>query len=84
MKKIYKKVSVLCALVMLITAVSVNPVSVSAASKILPADVSKASSDCSLVGLRGNYVTQAKAAIDKINTIRKEACSKKKIGRAHV
>ena len=77
MTKIIKTISILCVMVMLFTSLCAGAPEIHAASKILPADVSKASSDCSLVGLRGNYITQAKAAIDKINTIRKEACSKK-------
>lgn len=75
--KIFRKISLLCVLIMIISAVSVNPIPAQAASKILPADVSAASSDCTLVGLRGSYVIQAKAALEKINKIRKEACDKK-------
>ncbi len=77
MTRTIKTVSILCVLVMLFTSMCAGAPEVQAASKILPADVSEASPGCTLVGLRGNFVTQAKAALDKINKIRKEACDKK-------
>lgn len=60
---------------MLLTAVFSCPVTASAVT-VLPTDVSKASSGCSLVGIRGSYVVAAQSAIKRINEIRKEACTK--------
>lgn len=42
-------------------------------SKILPA-VSTPSSECVLIGIKGDYITQAKEALKRINEIRWEAC----------
>lgn len=44
-------------------------------SQILPTDVSKASSDCMLVGIEGCFVTEVQAALDRVNEIRMEACT---------
>ena len=41
---------------------------------ILETDVSEASGDCTLFGIYGSYYSDAQAALDKINEIRKEAC----------
>ena len=42
--------------------------------KILPTNVSSASSDCMLVGIEGSFATQVQEALDRINEIRYEAC----------
>ena len=43
--------------------------------QILPTDVSKASSGCVLVGIEGSFVTEVQAALDRVNEIRREACT---------
>lgn len=43
---------------------------------ILPTDVKVASKGCSLVGVEGKYVVEAKQAVARINEIRLEACKK--------
>ena len=43
-------------------------------AEILPTDVDTASEGCVLAGLPGKYITDADAALERINAIRKEAC----------
>lgn len=42
---------------------------------ILQTDVSEASKNCTLLGLKGKYIVQIQDALDRINDIRKEACN---------
>lgn len=44
------------------------------AKDVLPTDKTVASKGCTLVGVEGRYVTQAKNALKRINQIRYEAC----------
>lgn len=44
------------------------------AKEVLPTDVAVASEDCTLVGVEGSYIVQAKEALARINAIRLEAC----------
>lgn len=44
------------------------------AKDTLPTDKTTASEGCTLVGVEGRYITQAKAALNRINQIRYEAC----------
>lgn len=44
------------------------------AKTTLPTDKTTASEGCTLVGVEGEYITQAKEALRRINEIRKEAC----------
>lgn len=44
------------------------------AAVVLPTDVSKASGACTLMGVRGDYITDSEAALKRINAIRLEAC----------
>ena len=69
-----KPMSFLCVISMLFGVIFSCPLTSQAAVKVLPTDVSVPSSGCSLVGIQGSYVVDAKAAIKKINKIRKEAC----------
>lgn len=46
----------------------------SAATQILPATVEQPSEGCMLVGVRGEYVADSMAALNRINEIRLEAC----------
>ena len=41
---------------------------------ILPTDVTTASDGCALLGVKGSYITDMQAALDRVNAIRKEAC----------
>ena len=41
---------------------------------ILPTDVTTASDGCALLGVKGSYITDMRAALDRVNAIRKEAC----------
>lgn len=41
---------------------------------ILPTNVTTASSGCTLLGVKGSYITDVQAALDRVNAIRKEAC----------
>ena len=41
---------------------------------ILPTDVATAQDGCILVGVKGSYITDMKAALRRVNAIRKEAC----------
>ena len=41
---------------------------------ILPTDVTTASDVCALLGVKGSYITDMQAALDRVNAIRKEAC----------
>ena len=44
------------------------------ASTTIPTDVETASSNCTLLGVKGEYITQIPQALKRINEIRKEAC----------
>ena len=44
------------------------------ASTMIPTDVETASSNCTLLGVKGEYITQIPQALERINEIRKEAC----------
>ena len=41
---------------------------------ILSTDVTTASDGCALLGVKGSYITDMQAALDRVNAIRKEAC----------
>lgn len=47
-----------------------------AAATILPTNVSKPGKGCTLVGVEGEYIREAKDALRLINSYRKEACKK--------
>ena len=51
------------------------PCTVSNAATVIPTDTSTASTGCVLVGVSGSYVSDKQKALDRINAIRKEACS---------
>lgn len=69
-----KALSLICVALMLIGVILACPVTMQAASVILPTDVSEASADCTLVGIQGSYIVEAQSAINRINALRKEAC----------
>lgn len=43
-------------------------------TKVLPTDVTTPSSGCVLIGVKGDYITEAQQALNRINAIRLEAC----------
>ena len=60
-------------LLMLMTVIWLGTVNISASATI-PTDVESASSNCTLLGVKGEYITQIPQALKRINEIRKEAC----------
>lgn len=63
----------LCLLIMLLAVIWLGASGVSAAT-IIPTDVDSASSDCILLGVKGEYITEIPQALKRINEIRREAC----------
>lgn len=70
-----KTISFLCVMLMLFGVICSYPITSQAADKVLPTDVTKPSSGCSLVGIKGSFIVDAKAAVDLVNKYRKEACN---------
>ena len=69
-KKITKIIAVLT-----VTAVMAGGISVPGLARtVLTTDAVAPSKGCMFVGLEGSYLTDAKAAVKRINAIRKEAC----------
>ena len=60
-------------LIMILTVIWLGVTGVSA-STLLPADVENPSSGCTLLGVKGEYITEIPQALKRINEIRKEAC----------
>lgn len=60
-------------LVMVLAVIWLGASGVSAAT-IIPTDVEEASSNCTLLGVKGEYITEIPQALKRINEIRKEAC----------
>ena len=61
-------------LVMFILGVGMNSHISSAKEQIIRTDVAEAAEGCTIVGIRGKYITNAKKVISRINAIRYEAC----------
>ena len=60
-------------LIMILTVIWLGVTGVSA-STLLPTDVENPSSGCTLLGVKGEYITEIPQALKRINEIRKEAC----------
>ncbi|MEE3333178.1 MAG: CAP domain-containing protein [Ruminococcus sp.] len=67
-----RTISVLCLVSLLVSSAAFFA---NAQTRVLPTDVGAARKGCVLVGIKGSYITNAKAAVDRINALRKEACS---------
>lgn len=50
------------------------PGGTSAEAATIPADVTKPSANCVFIAMKGKYVSEASAAVKRINQIRYEAC----------
>lgn len=50
------------------------PGGISAEAATIPADVTKPSANCVFIAMKGKYVSEASAAVKRINQIRYEAC----------
>lgn len=55
--------------------ISININDASANEQICQTDVTTASEGCTIVGIRGKYIADAKKIVDRINEIRYEACN---------
>lgn len=70
-----KSILLLCVLLILFGVIFSCPITSHATTKVLPTDVTEPSSGCSFVGIKGSFVVEAKAAINRVNELRKEACN---------
>ena len=52
------------------------PGGTSAEAATIPADVTKPSANCVFIAMKGKYVSEASAAVKRINQIRYEACKR--------